>query len=43
MKLNFKTFSEKKNLKTIINFGAMPLGNGFLNLKIKKTKNIHLI
>jgi len=42
MKLNFKTFSEKKNLKTIINFGAMPLGNGFLNLKNKKKKRIYI-
>ncbi|WP_435163242.1 class I SAM-dependent methyltransferase [Candidatus Pelagibacter bacterium nBUS_25] len=30
---NFKKISSKKNLKFIINFGNMPLGNGFQNKK----------
>ena len=30
---NFKKIFSKKNLKPIINFGYMPLGNGFLKKK----------
>ncbi len=33
---NFKSYFQKKNLKTIINFGKMPLGNGFVNKSNKK-------
>ena len=32
---NFKKLFSKKNLKPIVNFGYMPLGNGFLKKKIK--------
>ena len=33
MKQNFKNYISKKNLKEIINFGRMPLGNGFIAKK----------
>ena len=33
---NFKSYFQKKNLKTIINFGKMPLGNGFVNKSNKR-------
>ena len=33
---NFKSHFSKKNLKTIINFGRMPLGNGFVTKDDKK-------
>ena len=36
MMQNFKSYFSKKNLKTIINFGKMPLGNGFVAKGIKK-------
>lgn len=39
MKKNFKDFISKKNLKLLINFGKMPLGNGFIDAtKFKKKK-----
>ena len=33
---SFKYLFDKKNLKPLINFGKMPLGNGFVSKKIKK-------
>ena len=39
MKQNFKNYISKKNLKLLINFGKMPLGNGFINpSKLKRNK-----
>ena len=39
---NYKSFFSKKNLKSIINFGKMPLGNGFVKKKNKKEYQFNL-
>ncbi len=39
---NFKSIFSKKNLKPIINFGKMPLGNGFVSNKEKKEYQFNL-
>ena len=35
-----KKLFQKKNLKTIINFGKMPLGNGFISKNSKKKEHV---